>query len=151
MTKLWVVRRMQYSKRNFWRRRRCSWFLDGWWWRDFCCLWLALISDGGRCCGLKCQFSWWWRLLLRCRLSASRRRSSRRSCSWRGLARRLASRGSRLPPAYAPLLVDSRCWLILMELSPFRRTFSRVESRQSYTLVEHGEVQQILQTWLFVN
>ena len=41
-------------------------------------LWLTLVSDDGRCCGLQCLVGLWWCLLLRHRLSACRRRSSRR-------------------------------------------------------------------------
>ena len=62
------------------------------------------------------------------------------AAGWRGP---LASRGSRLPPAYGPLLgsisalVSSCERLVQPELSPFRRTFSKMENRQSYTLAEH--------------
>ena len=59
--------------------------------------------------------------------------------SWSGLARPLASRGSRLPPAYGPLLVESLCWvdscerLVQPELSPFRRTFPSGEPTKLYS------------------
>ena len=76
-------------------------------WLDGCCLLCAIMCDVLFCSVWKSLRWWWWHLPLHSRLWASRRRSGRRrrSCSSSGLARPLASRGCRLPPAFSPLLV----------------------------------------------
>ena len=73
---------------------------------DGCCLLRAVMCDVLSWSVWKSLCWWWWRLLLLAgRWSANWRLSFGRSSSWSGLARPLASRGCRLPPAFNSLLL----------------------------------------------